>query len=163
MPLICVSFFAGAHLLADFLPQCAPPGTTGIESGFPVVLILGSRYRAGQEWIKGNPISSNGCGSAGTRTFTISPPVIRGIDRSATKVVHSEISAVAGGGAAHFPTGIKVCADVGVILRYFLDQSHSLKIDFRNYIFFDTYTKNNIVIALIYAFHLGGAPEGSVP
>lgn len=72
-----------------------------------------------------------------------------------SSVVHSMASFVAGPGLASFNDGIKTCVDVGIILRYFISPSSSIKLDFRDYIFLSAETKNNINMSLGWSYTFG--------
>jgi len=72
-----------------------------------------------------------------------------------SKIVYSEVTFVIGAGAADFVYGgIQPTIDTGIILRYFLGQRTSLKFDFRDYVFPNGYTNNNVAITAGWAFDL---------
>lgn len=93
----------------------------------------------------------------GTTNITLSPLYMKNlVFNSAT--VYSEFAIVAGGGISDFTYGgIQPIIDAGIIMRYFLGPSSSLKFDIRDYIFPNGYTNNNIAISVGYAFDLDSA------
>lgn len=78
-----------------------------------------------------------------------------------SSIVHSQASFVAGGGVANFTTATLPTIDVGIILRYFLTPSSSLKFDFRDNIFLtsDPTINNNLTLIVGYALSLGGGKK----
>jgi outer membrane beta-barrel protein len=73
-----------------------------------------------------------------------------------SKMVYSEFSIVAGGGIASFQyAGFQPVIDVGLVLRYFLSPTTSLKFDFRDYVFPSTNVANNLSLTIGYAFAFG--------
>lgn len=76
-----------------------------------------------------------------------------------SKLVYSQISFVGGGGVASYTSNIKNCIDIGVIIRYFLNDSSSVKFDFRDYVFLSPGTNNNLTLVVAYAFNLGSSDK----
>lgn len=78
-----------------------------------------------------------------------------------SSIVHSQASLVAGGGVSGFTTAVVPTIDVGVVLRYFISKSSSLKFDFRDYIFLtgDQSIKNNLALIGGFAHNFGGSSK----
>ncbi len=76
-------------------------------------------------------------------------------------VIHGELSFIAGAGAANFKnTGIKPLVSLGVGLRFFTSPSHSIKLDLRNNVYFESSlgAVNALSITAGYAWQLGKPP-----
>lgn len=72
-------------------------------------------------------------------------------------MIYSQMSFVAGGGVAKIQSGIVPLFDVGLIERFFLARSQSVKFDFR-YLAFSTNNellKNNISLVVAYSWSFG--------
>jgi outer membrane beta-barrel protein len=90
----------------------------------------------------------------GTSNITMSPFYVKNLLFNSS-TVYSEITFVMGAGAADFVYGgIQPTIDAGIIIRYFLGPKTSLKFDFRDYVFPNGYTNNNIAISAGWAFDL---------
>jgi outer membrane beta-barrel protein len=123
---------------------------------------------------------STGCPTASQCATVDKFPVLNGIATSNlvftpiytknllfnSSVVYSQASFVGGIGAALFTkpasstvassTSVQGCADVGMVLRYFLNSSSTIMFDFRDYIFFPSETKNQLGLTAAYIFNIGG-------
>jgi outer membrane beta-barrel protein len=90
----------------------------------------------------------------GTTNISLSPLYTKNLLFNSS-TVYSEVAIVGGGGIADFVYGgIQPILDIGITLRYFLGPLTSLKMDFRDYVFPNGYTNNNIAITVGYAFDL---------
>jgi outer membrane beta-barrel protein len=89
-----------------------------------------------------------------TTNITVSPLYTKNLLFN-SKTVYSQFAAVFGGGVSYFLYGgIEPVFDLGIMLRYFLGPNTSLKFDFRDNIFPNGYTNNNISITVGFAFDL---------
>ncbi len=74
-----------------------------------------------------------------------------------SRIVHSQLSFVAGGGVANFTILTAPALDLGLIQRFFLSRKTSLKLDFRYYAFFSEQktVRNHITLVAGFAFNFG--------
>ncbi|MDZ4676183.1 MAG: outer membrane beta-barrel domain-containing protein [Oligoflexia bacterium] len=75
-----------------------------------------------------------------------------------SSIVYGETSLVAGFGISKFDSGNVNCADFGVVFRFLLGPSTSLKFDIRDYIYFAGNARTNLMIKLGFAYNFG-TPE----
>lgn len=74
-----------------------------------------------------------------------------------SRIVHSQLSFVIGGGMADFTILTAPAVDVGLIQRFFLGRKTSLKLDFRYYAFFSEQktVRNHITLVAGWAYNFG--------
>ncbi|MCC6276485.1 MAG: outer membrane beta-barrel domain-containing protein [Oligoflexia bacterium] len=73
-------------------------------------------------------------------------------------IVYGELSLVAGMGLSKFDTGNVNCADIGAFFRFVTSAHTSIKFDIRDYIYFGGNSRNNLVVALGFAYNFGDPP-----
>ena len=118
------------NLLSDFSTGCKDPTKCVVASDFPTLTYFA------------------------TSNIVFTPLYTKNLFFNSS-LVYSQVSFVAGGGIAGFTDAMKSCIDLGVVLRYFLSPSSSLKFDFRDYVFLNQDQKNNLTITAAYTFNLG--------
>jgi outer membrane beta-barrel protein len=72
-------------------------------------------------------------------------------------IVYGETSFVAGFGISKFDSGNINCADLGVIFRFLLGPSTSLKFDVREYVYFAGNAKSNLMLKVGFAYDFGSS------
>lgn len=76
-----------------------------------------------------------------------------------SNIFYGEVSFVGGGGIAKFDSGFVNNIDLGLMLRFFLNQTSSLKFDFRNYLYFSGGLKTNLALTIGYCYDFGTTPK----
>ncbi|MCC6276484.1 MAG: outer membrane beta-barrel domain-containing protein [Oligoflexia bacterium] len=76
-----------------------------------------------------------------------------------SKIVHSQLAFIAGGGAMAYKSGVKPGIDLGLIFKYYLGEVMSLKLDIRHYTVLATEIRNNLALVVGLSFKISGFEE----